>query len=298
MWAISLLGSSVLMLGGCCSIRLDIVGILLHLALGGVSSQSCSSQRHPQRQPTPPFSHWPAPWTCCTFAEQWQGCTCRDGEEQSGLCSPQRQVQPCSAIKPTPCIQSACLFDVGGAQCLNCCTSRRQTCPEVLQVRESAAAKAATTQACLHPASPDLALLVLQVREAVAVLDLEVLYRPCPANGPTWRAKVREMGGKASFPFMHDPNTGGPADCSPSNQGMPVRGWVGRLPFLSCVTLTQVGPRTVPSATAATQSVLPCAVVSWLQSSRLGPTAEQWVRQQAGRHSSQAAQAHRPTGML
>ena len=51
--------------------------------------------------------------------------------------------------------------------------------------------------------------MVLQVREAVAVLDLEVLYRPCPANGPTWRAKLREMGGKASFPFMHDPNTGG-----------------------------------------------------------------------------------------
>eukprot|EP00891_Asterochloris_glomerata_P000220 jgi/Astpho2/220/fgenesh1_pm.00010_%23_5_t len=46
-----------------------------------------------------------------------------------------------------------------------------------------------------------------RVREAVAVLDLEVLYRPCPANGPMWRAKAREMGGKASFPFMYDPNT-------------------------------------------------------------------------------------------
>ena len=84
--------------------------------------------------------------------------------------------------------------------------------------------------------------MVLQVREAVAVLDLEVLYRPCPANGPTWRAKVREMGGKASFPFMHDPNTGGPSDCC--------------------------SPVEIP------QSMLPSLFTSWVQSSRFGTAQE------------------------
>ena len=108
--------------------------------------------------------------------------------------------------------------------------------------------------------------MALQVREAVAVLDLEVLYRPCPANGPTWRAKVREMGGKASFPFMHDPNTGGPRDCS--------------------------------SPMEVAQSMLPYQVISWLQSRALEQLSEQWVRRQAGRQSSQAAQTLRPAGVF
>jgi len=42
----------------------------------------------------------------------------------------------------------------------------------------------------------------------VSVLDLDVLYYPCPKGGPTFRPKVLEMGGKKQFPYMVDPNTG------------------------------------------------------------------------------------------
>ncbi|CAK7341821.1 unnamed protein product [Dovyalis caffra] len=41
-----------------------------------------------------------------------------------------------------------------------------------------------------------------QVREIVAVLDLDVLFYPCPKNGPTFRPKVAQMGGKQQFPYM------------------------------------------------------------------------------------------------
>ncbi|KAL9425347.1 hypothetical protein AB3S75_032322 [Citrus x aurantiifolia] len=47
-----------------------------------------------------------------------------------------------------------------------------------------------------------------KVREIVAVLDLDVLYYPCPRNGPNFRPKVLQMGGKKQFPYMVDPNTG------------------------------------------------------------------------------------------
>ncbi|XP_031473347.1 uncharacterized protein LOC116245887 isoform X2 [Nymphaea colorata] len=47
-----------------------------------------------------------------------------------------------------------------------------------------------------------------KVREIVSVLDLDVLYYPCPRNGPTYRPKVIQMGGKSQFPYMVDPNTG------------------------------------------------------------------------------------------
>ncbi|RLN03491.1 uncharacterized protein C2845_PM13G25780 [Panicum miliaceum] len=46
------------------------------------------------------------------------------------------------------------------------------------------------------------------VREMVSVLDLDVLFYPCPQKGPTFRPKVLEMGGKKQFPYMVDPNTG------------------------------------------------------------------------------------------
>ncbi|EMS68058.1 hypothetical protein TRIUR3_21348 [Triticum urartu] len=42
----------------------------------------------------------------------------------------------------------------------------------------------------------------------VSVLDLDVLFYPCPQKGPTFRPKVLEMGGKKQFPYMVDPNTG------------------------------------------------------------------------------------------
>ena len=46
------------------------------------------------------------------------------------------------------------------------------------------------------------------MREAVAILDLDVEFKPCPMNGPTFRPEAIKMGGKSQFPFMLDPNTG------------------------------------------------------------------------------------------
>ncbi|EKX35174.1 hypothetical protein GUITHDRAFT_43846, partial [Guillardia theta CCMP2712] len=47
-----------------------------------------------------------------------------------------------------------------------------------------------------------------KVREAVAILDLDVEFLPCPKGGGVYRAQVQEMGGKQQFPFLVDPNTG------------------------------------------------------------------------------------------
>lgn len=47
-----------------------------------------------------------------------------------------------------------------------------------------------------------------KVREIVAVLDLDIVFYPCPRNGPNFRPKVGQMGGKQQFPYMVDPNTG------------------------------------------------------------------------------------------
>ncbi|KAJ8899581.1 hypothetical protein K2173_018555 [Erythroxylum novogranatense] len=47
-----------------------------------------------------------------------------------------------------------------------------------------------------------------KVREIVSVLDLDVLFYPCPKNGPTFRPKAAQLGGKQQFPYMVDPNTG------------------------------------------------------------------------------------------
>ena len=46
-----------------------------------------------------------------------------------------------------------------------------------------------------------------KVREEACVLDLNVVFYPCPANGPIYREKAKEMGGKSQFPLMVDPNT-------------------------------------------------------------------------------------------
>ena len=47
-----------------------------------------------------------------------------------------------------------------------------------------------------------------KVRDALSVLDLDALIRPCPKNGPRFREEVRHRGGKAMFPYLVDPNTG------------------------------------------------------------------------------------------
>ena len=47
-----------------------------------------------------------------------------------------------------------------------------------------------------------------KVREALSILDLEVIVYPCPKGGPTWRPRVREQGGRELFLYLVDPNTG------------------------------------------------------------------------------------------
>lgn len=48
-----------------------------------------------------------------------------------------------------------------------------------------------------------------KVREAVSILCLEVCFKPCPMNGPTYRNEIKTAyGNNATFPFMRDPNTG------------------------------------------------------------------------------------------
>ena len=41
-----------------------------------------------------------------------------------------------------------------------------------------------------------------QVREIISILDLDVLYYPCPQGGPNFRPKAIELGGKKQFPYM------------------------------------------------------------------------------------------------
>jgi glutathione S-transferase len=46
------------------------------------------------------------------------------------------------------------------------------------------------------------------VREALTELDLDARIFPCPKGGERFRPKVVELGGKAQFPFLVDPNAG------------------------------------------------------------------------------------------
>ncbi len=45
-------------------------------------------------------------------------------------------------------------------------------------------------------------------REAVSQSGVSVLVRPCPKGGKRFRPAVRELGGKAQFPYLVDDNTG------------------------------------------------------------------------------------------
>ncbi len=47
-----------------------------------------------------------------------------------------------------------------------------------------------------------------RVREALTDLDLEAVIYPCPKGGKRFRPEVVEMGGKAQFPYLVDPNNG------------------------------------------------------------------------------------------
>jgi len=47
-----------------------------------------------------------------------------------------------------------------------------------------------------------------KAREALTMLDLEVIVRPCPKKGTRFRDPLISRGGKAQFPYLIDPNTG------------------------------------------------------------------------------------------
>ena len=47
-----------------------------------------------------------------------------------------------------------------------------------------------------------------KVRDALTELDLEAMIYPCPKGGTVFRPKAIELGGKAQFPYLVDPNTG------------------------------------------------------------------------------------------
>ena len=47
-----------------------------------------------------------------------------------------------------------------------------------------------------------------KAREALSMLDLEVIVRPCPKKGTRFRDELVERGGKAQFPYLVDSNTG------------------------------------------------------------------------------------------
>ena len=47
-----------------------------------------------------------------------------------------------------------------------------------------------------------------KVREMVNYLDLDVLFYPCPKDGPNFRPEAIQKGGKSMFPYLEDPNNG------------------------------------------------------------------------------------------
>lgn len=47
-----------------------------------------------------------------------------------------------------------------------------------------------------------------KAREALTLLDLDALIRPCPKGGPRFREEVKLRGGKYLFPYLVDPNSG------------------------------------------------------------------------------------------
>jgi glutathione S-transferase len=47
-----------------------------------------------------------------------------------------------------------------------------------------------------------------KVREALSILDLDVVVYPCPKGGRRFRDRLLERGGKEQFPYLIDPNTG------------------------------------------------------------------------------------------
>jgi len=47
-----------------------------------------------------------------------------------------------------------------------------------------------------------------KVREALSIVDVDVIVKPTPKGETTHRGYVTDVGGKAMFPYLEDPNTG------------------------------------------------------------------------------------------
>lgn len=91
-----------------------------------------------------------------------------------------------------------------------------------------------------------------KVRETLSVLDLEAVVYPCPKNGTRFRPKVVELGGKAQFPFLVDPNTGSKLyESDDINRSLARTYGVGSRPLM-----TALGPFTLVSS-MLTSMVLP-----------------------------------------
>ncbi len=63
-------------------------------------------------------------------------------------------------------------------------------CPFCRKVLNSGTYLPCIAPACFVAHHETLSFLLLQVREACTLLDIDVLFYPCPKGGPTWRPKV------------------------------------------------------------------------------------------------------------
>lgn len=59
----------------------------------------------------------------------------------------------------------------------------------------------------LHLFQFDACPFCRKVREAVSILDLDVIVFPTPKGGRVYRQYVQTIGGKSQFPYIEDPNT-------------------------------------------------------------------------------------------
>ncbi len=103
---------------------------------------------------------------------------------------------------PAPLLRPGCRAPLGAWH-----APVRAPAPRLACCSAGAPVAAARARRPPHPPPPRPASRP-QVREAVSVLDLDVLVYPCPKDGPTWRPKAVELGGKAQFPYLVDPNSG------------------------------------------------------------------------------------------
>jgi glutathione S-transferase len=89
-----------------------------------------------------------------------------------------------------------------------------------------------------------------KVREALSILDLDALIRPCPKGGTRFRPALVERGGKAQFPYLVDPDAG--VEMYESDaivRHLFTRYGDGRVPlFLRAGVLTDVGAMAVALA--------------------------------------------------